>query len=70
MKVALTLLVFIAIAVILFYVSGFLFTFFLGLFVGFLAGIPTGSALNDWFETTRFHKWRKKRREEKFVASL
>ncbi len=70
MKVTLIILAVVAIAITLFYVSGILFIFFLGLFSGLVAGIPLGSALNDWFETTAFCKWRKKRRERKLQAAV
>lgn len=65
MKVALTVLLIALLSAVLWYVSGVLFIFTLGMFSGLIGGIILGSILNDWFETTRFYKWRKERREKR-----
>lgn len=61
MKIALFLLAVVLIMVALFYFSGILFIFFLGLQVGLLIGIIAGVYINKWFHSTSMTSWRKKK---------
>ena len=65
MKAASIILVLGIVCGVLWYVSGIIFIFFLGLITGLVTGMVLGSILNDWFETTSFYKWNQKRKESK-----
>jgi len=62
MKATLIVLLLVVVCGVLWYVSGLIFVFFLGLMTGLVVGMVLGSILNDWFETTSFYKWNQKRK--------